>query len=427
MVASEAVVEIVGRRQKLVGATVLIADLYNLVEEDYLNNNLKSHRNLGTWKRHIEKHFGAQPAREFDPDLVQSYIRKRQQAGAKPGTINRELALIKRGAALGLELLKTDDDKLIAALTRWSKVKALKERNARSGFVKDAEYEALARETAAIAPWLRCLFELAYNYGFRKSELLGLRVKQIDLEERTIKLNAGETKNDDAREIDILPHLFELVRQMIEGKKPDEYVFTRPGRAGSLQRNSAGLSPYWYIRYRDEQGRELRESTNTTDEVQAREMLRAKDHPLPGRRIAGFRDEWAQACERAGVPGLLFHDLRRSAVRNLRRQGIPEKVAMKISGHRTRATFDRYDVVDRSDVKLAFSKMSQAAAKLNGIPLDLTNCPFIQLVKLAQPQSCAEPGCNQEAPVAIEVSGSAPQPFCRGHAVVKYALWASNI
>src|SRR4051812_34107592 len=111
-------------------STVLIADLYKLVEADYLNNNRKSNRNLGTWKLHLEKVFGSQPAREFDPTLVQAYIRVRQNAGAKPATINRELALIKRGAALGLELLKTDDDKLIAALTRWSKVKALKERNA---------------------------------------------------------------------------------------------------------------------------------------------------------------------------------------------------------------------------------------------------------------------------------------------------------
>ncbi len=71
-----------------------------------------------------------------------------------------------------------------------------------------------------------------------------------------------------------------------------------------------------------------------------------------------FDKSWASACNRAGLPNLLFHDLRRSAVRNLIRAGDPRSVAMQISGHKTESVFRRYDIVDSQEIRDAATKMT---------------------------------------------------------------------
>src|SRR5205809_7908877 len=72
-----------------------------------------------------------------------------------------------------------------------------------------------------------------------------------------------------------------------------------------------------------------------------------------------FRKAWASACRRTGIPGLLFHDLRRSAVRNMERAGIPRKMAMAISGHKTEEVYRRYAMVSPRDIRDAAAKMER--------------------------------------------------------------------
>ena len=81
--------------------------------------------------------------------------------------------------------------------------------------------------------------------------------------------------------------------------------------------------------------------------------------PSSGRRVRSFGKAWADACVAAGYPGMIPHDLRRTAVRNLERAGVSRSVAMQLTGHKTEAVYRRYAIVRESDLGAGLEKLGQ--------------------------------------------------------------------
>jgi integrase len=254
------------------------------------------------WNLHLKPFFGVLRAVEVSSGLITRYVESRQQQGAKNATVNRELAALKRMFNLGRERRKVRDVPIFPHL---------KENNVRKGYLEDGQYRKLIEHCSEL--WFRALVEVGRTYGWRVSELLNMRVSQVDLFSRTIRLEPGTTKNDDGREVTMTDSVYTLLAECIRGKDPERHVFTRPC----------------------------------------------------GNPVRDFRDTWAKACKHAGVSGLLFHDLRRTAARNLRRAGIAEGVIMKIGGWRTRSVFERYAIVDQNDIAAAMKKLQASERKAN--------------------------------------------------------------
>lgn len=186
----------------------------------------------------------------------------------------------------------------------------LKEAPPRRGFL---EYTAFQKLRMELPEYLRPVLTMGYYTGMRLGEVLGLRWENVSLLDAQVRLDPGTTKNDEPRVIPLPGELLEMLRIQRQKCPDSECVFTRDGKP-----------------------------------------------------MGSFRKAWASACKRAGLEGLLFHDLRRTGVRNLVRAGVPERVAMAISGHRTRAIFDRYNIVSDRDLRDAATKLETYLTRQNG-------------------------------------------------------------
>lgn len=173
----------------------------------------------------------------------------------------------------------------------------LPDKNVRRGFFTREEVE---RVCEALPLYLRDFTRFAFITGWRKSEIRNLRRSDVDLQQREIRI--WDSKNGEGRVIGINRELENILRRAYES--PGVFVFV----------------------YR-------------------------------GRRIGDFKKAWRTATRRVQLQGRTFHDLRRSAVRNLVAAGVTRQVAKRITGHRTDSVFDRYHIVTDDDVKDAMLRL----------------------------------------------------------------------
>lgn len=258
-------------------------------------------------KLHLAPFFAKRRMATIRPADVRRYTHERLHAGAAPAQVNRELAVLKRMFSLAVK-----DEKLLYQ----PHIPMLAENNVRTGFFEAEEFRAVC---AHLQPSIRAVVTFAYLTGWRvRSEVLPMEWRQVDFAAGTVRLDPGTTKNRRGREfpfsedpdlLDLLTHQREVTRR--------------------IEQQAGQIVPYVFHRN--------------------------------GRPIRTFYGAWRRACAAAGCPGRIPHDLRRSAVRNLVRAGVSEQVAMKLTGHKTREVFDRYDITSDNDVREAVRKRFRTA------------------------------------------------------------------
>ena len=300
-----------GRITKSMERKVLFSELAELVAKDYELNKYRSAVDIELRHRlHIIPFFGKMKASRITESDIDDYILKRREEDASNATINRELVTIKRAFNLGIQKRIVSDRPHISLL---------KEDNVRQGFF---EREQLDSVLPHLWTWNQPPARFAYITGWRKQEVLTLRWPQVDFQAGNVRLEPGTTKNNEAR---VFPFTAEL-REILEGQRAKADELKKAGK----------ITPWVFFR----EGKTKR-----------------------GRPIGDFKKNWNTACTDAGIPGRIFHDFRRTAVRNLVRAGVPERVAMKMTGHKTRSIFERYNIVSEGDLKDAAARLDQFSIK----------------------------------------------------------------
>lgn len=285
-------------------AKTKIGDLLKLIEDDYLTAGKKTWDDVLTrWNLHLKGHFGNVYASELSSDHINSYIGRRLRENAAGASINRETAVVRRMMHLG----ERTTPPLVRGVPHFPKVK---ESEPRTGFLEQAEYDKLRLHAHEL--WLRGLLTTYYTFGFRRAELLKLRVRQVNLRDNTINLPAGATKNGKPRVIVMTAEVRALVEASIHGKTANDYVFTHDD----------------------------------------------------GTPVIDFRGSWKAMFRDAGVEMRRLHDMRRSAVRNAIRRGVDRDTVKKMSGHLTDFVFSQYNIQAVDDLRDAAEKIEQGAARL---------------------------------------------------------------
>lgn len=279
------------------------------VVADYTVNKRRSLGELNRRVRlHLKPFFGHRRLAEIATPDILAFTTKRLDAGASAGEINRELAIVRRMFSLGVKH---------HGLIYKPHVPMLQEDNARAGFVDQEQFEAVRGHLPAA---LRSVVTFAYVTGWRiQSEVLPLEWRQVDRDAGEVRLDPGTTKNKAGR---VFPFTAALRRLFDD-------LWTQHERL----KKAKTLCPHVFQRN--------------------------------GKRIKSLRGAWAKACEAAGCPGRIPHDLRRSAVRNMERSGLSRSVAMQLTGHKTEAVYRRYAITSEADLR-------EGVARLNGPVLAAT-------------------------------------------------------
>ena len=304
-------------------------DLSKDLVTDYTVNGRDTLKRVQWAIGYLKKSFQGMRATDVTTDKIKAHIEKRMKEGLSNASINRELAVLKRMFSLGVQSTPPKVNLI-------PYIPMLKETNTRKGFFELQEYLNLR---SALPHYLKPVVTFAYHTGWRAGAILNLTWDKVDLKQGIITLNPGETKNENARTIYPNEELMKEMKSVYANRRLGcPYVFHRGGK--QIKR----ITRAW---------------KTACIKIGLCEPLRDDNGNPIVRKTKKDKGKVAM------VPTKLFHDFRRTGVRNMIRAGIPERVAMMVSGHKTRSVFDRYNIVSDQDLKEAARKMQTYHEKLN--------------------------------------------------------------
>lgn len=300
-----------GPRQERVTVDEILAGL----ERDYEIRGRRALPQLRSHLVHVRAFFSMDRAIAVNGQQVRDYIQKRQAEKAAAATINHEVKALGRAFSIAVEG---------GVLSTVPKFPLLREQNARQGFFERAEFETVLN--AIENSDLRDFCEWFFLTGMRPGEIRSLTWEGFDSETMTLRLHGRDAKTGYARGLTLEGEYRKVIERRVAARRlGTSLIFHREGKP-----------------------------------------------------IGDFRKTWQAACVEARVGQMIdlpnkkkryvgkrLYDLRRTAVRNMIRAGVPERVAMEVSGHRTRATFDRYNITSERDMREALLKTS---AYVEGLP-----------------------------------------------------------
>jgi integrase len=272
---------------------VTFDDLVRLIRADYAANG-QVLKPLNDAIRRLAEVFGADKAISITAARIAAYVEDRLAEGYARASVNLDLCALRRMFNLAIEK---------EMLATAPAIKTLPVQNARQGFLSAGEFERL---NEALPADLKDPIKFLWLSGWRVSEARSLEWREVDRAHNVIRLNPKKTKTREPRILPIAGEIAEIIERAASNRRPScSFVFTRSD----------------------------------------------------GRPLGLFRKSWASALKAAGLGHVLVHDFRRSTVRNLVQAGVPERVAMEFTGHRTRSVFDRYHIVAESDLRGAAEKL----------------------------------------------------------------------
>lgn len=302
---------------------VTIADLLQLVVDDFERNGLKSLKDAKEHQRFWTKHYGKKLAASVTGSMLKGWTKIMLETLA-PATVNRKVAKLLRGYTIAME----EEPPLLTSKPKWTD---LKESDARSGFFEQENFEKLR---AVLPDYVKVPATIGYWTGMRSAEIKSIGWTQVTFDDREgcvrIQLT-GKTKNGKPRQVIMYGDLYNVLRAWRQE--------TRNNLCATVcQRNCKPLK--------------------------------------------SIEDIWKKCCVQVGLGagcldprtsqyreyvGPIFHDLRRTGLRNLISAGVDRDTAMSISGHLTDAVFTRYNIVNEANLADAGQKVDRYMRAKGGL------------------------------------------------------------